>query len=161
MYWNSGLVWSFDAKCCIRWLNIKTSWRRPVQVVSFRLNYHHYFYRLLKSLYVKCYIRWPLITWSNIEIFIDLFTCLPVHTFYAICISIFIFFFMSQRICTCCAHNHLIHEFFDSNSTRVLNLCSFCRVSSVYYIWSTGYITYEALGRPHMEYWIGHIWSTG
>jgi len=33
-------------------------------------------------------------------------------------------FFMSQRTCTRCAHNRPIHEFLDSNSTRVLNLCS-------------------------------------
>ncbi len=47
-------------------------------------------------------------------------------------ISIFISFFMSQRICTHCAHNRFINDFFDSNSTRVLNLCLFCRVSSAF-----------------------------
>jgi len=34
------------------------------------------------------------------------------------------FFFMSQCICTRCAHNYLIYEFLNSNSTYVLNLCS-------------------------------------
>jgi len=29
------------------------------------------------------------------------------------------------------------------------------------HIWSTGYVTYEALGRPHMEHGVRHIWSTG
>jgi len=72
------------------------------------------------------------------------FTCLPVYSYISASVVIFIVrvyinlylflrsFFMSQRICTRCAHNHLIHDFVDSNSTCVLNLCSFCRVSSAF-----------------------------
>jgi len=30
----------------------------------------------------------------------------------------------------------------------------------IVHIWSTGYITYGALDRPHMKHWVGHIWST-
>jgi len=63
-------------------------------------------------------------------------TCLPVYSYIPapvvtfivrVYINLYLFlrlFFMSQRICTHCAHNRPIHEFFDSNSTRVLNLCS-------------------------------------
>jgi len=100
----------------------------------FRLNYHSDFYCSLKSLYEHQMIENHLIELEN---FIDLFTCLLVHICilsllicicrYLYCtrfILIFISFFMSQRICTRCAHNRPIYEFLDSNSTRVLNLCS-------------------------------------
>ncbi len=82
------------------------SLRWPVQVVFFRLNYHPDFYSSLKSLYVHQVIENHLTELKN---FIDLFICLsvPLHT------SI-----------TYCAHNRPIHEFLDSNSTHVLNLCS-------------------------------------
>jgi len=127
----------------LRWL---------VQVIFSRLNYHHFFffylnyhsdfYCSLKLLYIHQMIKYHLVKLKN---FIDLFICLLVHlhTFitylhlslsilYAIYINLYSFF-MSQRICTRCAHNHLIHEFLDSNSTYVLNLCSFLFINlSVY-----------------------------
>ncbi len=105
-----------------------------MQVVFFRSNYHHFFffrlnyhsdfYSSLKSLYIHQMIKNHLIELKN---FIDLFICLLVHICILsllICICRYYLFFMSQHICTRCAHNHLIHEFLDFNSTCVLNLCS-------------------------------------
>ncbi len=148
LYWSKSVFWSLIVKSFITWLNIKTfstshyvfSLRWLVQVVFsrlnchhfffFRLNYHSDFYDSLKSLYVHQVIENHLIDDWNFLI------CLSVYSYISASVIIFIvrvyinlylflrFFFMSQRICTRCAHNHLIHDFFDSNSTRVLNLCS-------------------------------------
>jgi len=134
-------------KCYIRWFNIKTFQLRTMfltvlihasRFLSFKLssffffclNYHSDFYSSLKSLYIHQMIKNHLIDNWNFLIY------LPVYSYTSASVIIFIvhvyinlylflwFFFMSQRICTHCAHNHFIHEFLDSNSTHVLNLCS-------------------------------------
>ncbi len=137
------------------------SLRWPVQVVFFRLNYHHsFFFRLnyhsvfyssLKSLYVHQMIENHLIDDWNFLI------CLSVYSYTFASVIIFIVrvyinlylflrsFFMSQRICIHCAHNHLINDFFDSNSTRILNLCSFCHVSSAFICIQLYWLFYELL----------------
>ncbi len=116
----------FDLALCF-------SLRRLVQVVFFRLNYYHFFffrlnyhsdfYSSLKSLYVHQMIENHLINYWNF------LTCLSVYSTFIVRVyhNLYLFlrfFFMSQRNCTRCAYNRLIHEFFNSNSTRVLNLCS-------------------------------------
>ncbi len=106
----------FDPALCF-------SLRRPVQVVFFRLNYHHFFffrlnyhpdfYSSLKSLYVHQVIGNHLTELKN---FIDLFTCLSVHlhTFitylhlslsilYAIYINLYLFFHVSTHLYSLCS----------------------------------------------------------
>ncbi len=72
----------------------------------------------------SCYIRWLKIIWSNWKFSFHIY--LHASTLYAIYLNLYLFlwfFFMFQHICTCCAYNHLIYNFFNSNSTYVLNLC--------------------------------------
>ncbi len=121
-----------------------------IQVVFFHSNYHSFFffclnyysdfYDSLKSLYIHQMIENHLINDWNFLFLI----CLPVYSYISasvviliVCIYINLYLFlqslfMSQRICTHYAHNHLVHEFFNSNSTCVLNLCSFYHVSSAF-----------------------------
>ncbi len=116
------------------------SLRRLVQVVFFRLNCHHFFffcfnyysdfYSSLKLLYVHQMIENHLIDDWKFLIYLSVYSYIFASVIiFIVCIYINLylflrFFFMSQRICTRCAYNHFIHEFLDSNSTCVLNLCS-------------------------------------